>query len=437
MSSIHAVRGALGLATLAMAFAAPLHAQATFDSRWQAWFGCWQPSDASALAGAKPSAMCVAPVNSKSAVEVTVIQDGAVTTRDTIDASGVARAVDKQGCKGTETGNWSIDNRRVFLHSVLTCEGGLSRTGNTIVAMAPSGDWVNIQTLTVGKSTGVRAVHYRDANSLNVAPPAVAEAIKDRQLAINAARADAGSTLDINTVLEAVQRTDTTAVQSWIVERGTRFNLDAKQLVALANAGIPGSVTDVMIGVSYPDHFALKSTQPANGIGGGFADVGSVGAYDRTGCPAAIVSMYGRAGCSPCGSSWDYDPFLFSGYNSCGLGSRYGYSPYSRYSPYYSPYGYGYGYGSYYPYYGYSSAPVVVVKGEEQPHGRVVNGHGYTQRPTSTGRSSDPFPSSSSTYSGSTGSSAGGSSSGGGGGSSSGSSSSGGEQRTAHPRPPM
>ena len=268
---IHGFGKVVGLAMLAMLLGSQLQAQtATSDTRWQAWFGCWQPSDVSALSGTKPSGICVSPTNASSAVEVATVQDGVVTARDTIDASGVARSVDKQGCVGTQTGQWSADNRRVFVHSALTCAGGLGRTGNAIIAMTPYGDWMNIQTLTVGKTTGVRAVHYRDANSLNLAPPEIAKAISGRQLAINAARTDAGASLDVPAVQEALVRTDTTAVQSWIVERGTKFNLSARQLVALADAGIPSSVTDVMIGVSYPDHFALKAGAADVG-GGGFA----------------------------------------------------------------------------------------------------------------------------------------------------------------------
>ena len=77
---IHGLGEVVGLATLAMLLGGQLKAQATtFDTRWQAWFGCWQPSDVSALGGAKPSGVCVSPINASSAVEITTVQDGAVT----------------------------------------------------------------------------------------------------------------------------------------------------------------------------------------------------------------------------------------------------------------------------------------------------------------------------------------------------------------------
>ncbi|HEY4303160.1 MAG TPA: hypothetical protein VGM82_01730 [Gemmatimonadaceae bacterium] len=430
---IHGLGGALALATFATVFGGQLRAQTTnFDTRWQAWFGCWQPSGGLAVTGTKPSGVCVSPLSAKSAVEVTVIQDGNVVTRDTLDASGVERHVDKQGCVGTESGQWAADNRRIFLHSNLSCGGGLARTGNTIIAMTPSGDWVNVQSLTVGNQTGVRAIHYRDANSLNMAPTDVAAAIGNRQLAISAARTEAGAALEVTSVKEAVHLTDTTAVQSWIIERGTKFNLDSRSIVALADAGIPSSITDVMIGVSYPEHFALKPSSGTAGIGdvGGYGDAGrDAGRYaDRSGC-AQLNSAVARASCDRCRTGIGYDPM----FDDCGLGYRDGYSPYSAYGYGYGYYPYGLGYyDGYSPYYGYSSAPVVVVKGEDQPHGRVVKGQGYTQRGSSGSGSSGGSTSTSGGSGASTSTSSGSGGSGGGG-----SSSSGGSARTAHPRPPM
>lgn len=436
---LHGARALAALAAIAgMAFAGPAGAQSTFDARWQAWLGCWQPSEAPSLADGKVSAMCVSPLNATSAVEVAMVQDGAVTKRDTLDASGVERRIEKEGCVGTQAGRWSKDDRRVFVRTTMSCDGGLSQTGNTIVSMTPSGDWVNIQTLTVGANTGVRAVHYRDASTLKL-PAEFANIVEDRRLAIATARVAAGSALDVPAVLEAVRQTDTSAVQAWIVERGTKFVLDARSLVTLADAGVPASVTDVMIGVSYPDHFALSQAEPA---GDGWANAGDPGRYaDRASC----ASMYDRSFCDPCRDGWGYDPLLSFGYGGCGFGYRSGYGYGYGYSPYslYSPYGYGYGYGS--PYYGYYSAPVVVVKGSDRPHGKVVNGRGYTQGSGATGssagssRSRDADRGASASSGRSSGSSASSGSSGASSssGSSGSSSSSSGSTRTAHPRPPQ
>ena len=374
---MHAVSAALVTITLLSGGGvAAQSTQFTLDARWQPWLGCWQPSEAPAVISARVTTVCVAPTNSASAVQVTILEDTVVTMRDTVDASGVARRVDREGCSGTETGAWSADNRRVFLHTNLKCGTGLARIGNSIVAMTPSGEWLTVQTMTVGAGSGVRAVRYRDAGSLKTLSRELPYA--DPHLAVVSARANAGAALDVAAVVEAVKRTDTAAVQAWIVARGTKFNLSAQQLVALADAGVPGSVTDVMIGVSYPERFALES--PPRPVGDGHGATVDDGLYNS--------------------------PY---------------YPPYS----YYPRYGY-YGYGAY----GYNAAPVVIVRGSDEPHGKVVKGHGYSQG--SSGSSASP--SSSSKSSGSSGS---GSSSGSGGSSSGGSSSSSSGGRTAHTRPPV
>jgi hypothetical protein len=216
-------------------------------------------------------------------------------------------------------------------------------------------------------------------------------------------------------------------VQAWIVERGAKFDLGAPQLMALADAGVPGSVTDVMIGASYPERFALQRGSATRGGGSG-AQV-----FSRADS-AALVAGYLRDRCSTMLPSISMAPSV---YDNCRW--VYGYRGYSRYmyNDYlygygYSPYGYGSFYGAYGPaYYGnvYYSGPVVIVRGSGDTHGRVVNGRGYERGETESTRGTGA----SATSSGSSGSSSSGSGSSSSGSSSSGAASSG---RTAHPRPP-
>lgn len=411
----------------------------TQNLRWQAWFGCWRGSDV------QPSEngpfVCVRPTAEPSAVEVAVVDSGRVTNRDTLDASGAERPVDKQGCKGTQRGDWSADTYRVFLHAKLECEGGLSRTSNTIVGITPTGEWLNVQSVTAFGTTVVRSVHYTDANDAKGLPAEFSSAAAERAGAISTARVAASGALTVPSVREAVVRTDTAAVQAWIAQRGVRFNLDAGKLVQLADAGVPSSVIDVMIGVSYPEHFALNSTQLGAPSASDLGDANMGGLYgdrSRADCLARMTTLFLPLMYDPC-----MDFYGRLGYD------RFGYDDYLyRYGYGFSPlFGYGYGYG-YNPYLGgYYSAPVVIVRGSDEPHGRVVNGRGYTRgSATASGGSSRSTGRSSSASSGSSSASSSGSSSSGSsstgsssaGASSSGSSSSGssGGGRTAHPRPP-
>ena len=177
--------------------------------------------------------------------------------------------------------------------------------------------------------------------------------------------------------------------------------VDAKRLAALADAGVPGRITDLMVALAYPRVFALDRT----------ARVATTAAPEGTGRTVYVTL--------PPSDPFGYRPGF--GYGA------YGYSPYPYlYDGYYNGNGYGYFY----------RPPVVIVRGNggggaARPHGHVVNGQGYTRgtTPPSSGESaSTGSGAKGGTSSGSTGSTSSTSA-----GASSGSSSA--EPRHAKPRP--
>jgi hypothetical protein len=376
--------------------------------------------------------VCVVPGTAASAVQVVTVDSGKVVARDTIDASGQQVAMSRDGCSGWRRATWSPDNRRVYLRSELDCAGGLHRLSTAVLAISPAAEWLDVQGLRVSGNTSVRTRRYRDvgipANLPADIAGALSNAIQGKQLAVATARASVGAEVLSRDIIDATRQLDPAVVQAWLVERGQRFDLDAKQLVALADAGVPGSVTDAMVALSYPEHFELQRA-PVSSL---YAE-GPLTRADS----ARIANEYLYDQCS-----LGYDPFWYStcnfGYSSLysigsfgRYGSRYGYG----YG--YSPYGYGYGnYGGYVYY-----VPVIVDRTATESHGQVVKGRGYTRGTSSSGATSSSGGGSRS--SGSAGSSSSGS--GGGGSGSSGSSSSSGSSgggssstgRTAHPRPPQ
>ncbi|HEX7979721.1 MAG TPA: hypothetical protein VF461_14025, partial [Gemmatimonadaceae bacterium] len=232
-------------------------------------------------------------------------------------------------------------------------------------------------------------------------PAQIATAFRDRATPGEAARMAAGGDVGPTAVIEASRAVDSMVVADWLMERGQRFDVDAKTLVQLAEAGVPGAVTDVLVAASNPGVFQFaRAPQPEERGGGIYADAGQRRRVSATAYP--------------------YDPwswgYLGYGYPAYGYGSL----GYGRYGAYGSGYGY---YGGYMP-------PIVVVtNGQAQSRGQMVKGRGYTQtqgsssgtaseRPRSTYSPPPPSPSSSSSGSSSSGSS----------------SSSSGSERTAKPR---
>lgn len=412
------------LAACALVMSRPAAAQAVVpDARWQGWLGCWQPvspatgdsysdwMDTRARDAGMPT-LCIVPSSAQSAVDFVTVVAGSVTARQTVDASHARVARKRDRCEGFEGASWSGDGRRVYTSSEYGCEGGIRRTSSGMLSMSGLDELVDIEEIASG---GVKSVHVARYASVRAPAGFVLDStvvLPGDAIPVTAARTAIAGPLTGADIVDAVQHTDSLVVEAWLVERGQRFNVDAKRLVALADAGVPARITDLMIALAYPGVFAFDRTVAMRTAGGG----------SRVYMTAPRADPFGYAYGSG-GFPYGYGPL---GYDPLG----YGYGGYDLYGRGYGGYaGYGYGY-VYQP-------PIVIVRGGNggsgvggRTHGRVVNGHGYTRDPTAgsetggaTARS--PNTGSSSTHSTSAGSSAGTSSSSG----------SEGSTRQAKPRP--
>jgi hypothetical protein len=391
--------------------ASPLAAQgsASINPQWLPWVGCWQTVSNGAMIGTPASSVCVIPTSSPTAVEIATIVDGTITERDRVDASGAVRPSNEEGCEGTEVVQWSEDGRRLFRSTEQRCASNIQRTVSGLLAILPSGEWLNAQGVRVNGNTSVRVLRYRPVEDLSAFPAEVTHALQGQRLAIQAARGNAAAAPTTSDIVEASRHLEHDVVGAWLIERDQGFAVDANKLVELADAGVPESVIDLMIALSYPDRFAINTNGGATELRPGDED------------------DYGRRG-TRVRSPWGYDPYY-----------GYGYPPYM----YRLGYRYGWGWGGYYDGYyggGYYGRPVVIVRGSDSDsngargRARAVNGQGYTRSGSSrsTGSSSRPSSTRSSGSDGSSGSSSSGSARSSGGSSSGSSGSSTG--RTAKPR---
>src|SRR5205085_10929137 len=126
------------------------------DPRWSAWRGCWKPSDESDAASRY---VCVVP-DSASATVLTFVR-GAIVTRDTIVPSASPRAIERDGCTGTERVTWAADGGGLFRAAELDCQGGLHQSISEILAIARTGEWIDVQGVSVQERAGVRVEKFR------------------------------------------------------------------------------------------------------------------------------------------------------------------------------------------------------------------------------------------------------------------------------------
>jgi hypothetical protein len=360
MSSIRRMPTPRAYATLAVVLfaalsipSAGLDAQET-DTKWLPWVGCWN-----AVAEAAPM-LCFVPKNGEEGIELVTVVDGEISSRETILSDGRDQPVDREGCKGWERTEFSKDSRRVYFQSELVCGEDVATNSTGLMAMQTPFEWVDIKSVEVDGASAPFVMRYV------LAPKAVAESAGLQEVGaglerrIQTARNRAAQRITIDDVLEVIPRMDTEAVEAWIAETNQEFDVNAKSLVRMADAGVPETVIDLIVAISFPREFAIDRGPNGRGAEGLLGDDES---FDR--------SRYGAAG-TYYGRYYD-DPFFLGRY----------YSPY--YGNRYSSFGYGslYGYGGF----GVYSPTVVVVDrrndGDDnvvanRGGGRVINGRGYS-----------------------------------------------------------
>jgi hypothetical protein len=386
---------------------------------WSAFTGCWTPVSANGdrnMAANIPR-VCVVPNGASSAELLTIVNDS-ITSRTPVDASGQRRDVSRQGCSGWEKAEFSADGRRLYLSGEQTCAGGLTRKTSGVFALTSSGDWVNAVDVSADSVSSVRVSRYASSSVTPTMPAEIRTALENREVSDRTARISAQREVGVDAIIEASKYLSPPVIEAWIAELDQDFNLDEKALVRLADAKVAPSVIDVMVAVSNPREFSVRST----------------GTVDRNEDSVRVR----RDPYAPCFAPV-IDPWAWYAYDPCDPYLRYSYYRplYGRYGYPYGYYGRGYGYGGYYdPYYG---SPVIIVSGGNRSHGRMTkdgyksggsSSSGSASGSSSGGRTatrSSGGESSSSGDKGSSGSSSAGSSG-------SGSSSSGG--RTATRKPP-
>ena len=392
-------------------------AAAQVTPRLDGWLGCWRLEDDLAGTGAR---LCVTP--EKDGVRLQTLVGSVKGADEVVIPDGNAHPIADAECKGGERAEWSSDGLRVFRTIDVTCKNETPRTIKGVMFVGAGQTLINVQHVSgEGTTPGVRVQRYRRALNQNLADGTKAPQPRA------AAAVDAWS---IEDVIEASQKLPPEALQGALADVRQKFNINRKTLVALDDAGVPDSVIDLMVALTFPQRFIVERVASSVPVG----VTTGMGWYDPFMSPFYRDPLMSSA----CSSGYyGYRNY----YNNCGY--YYGYntfSPYGSFNPYYDNYYTG-GWVAVNPNTG--GGDVVTATGQ----GRVINGQGYTQIRE---RSPEPSaPRSSSRGDGSASGWSGGSSNGGGvsssgyssgsssGASSGGSSSSGGGgERTAVARPP-
>jgi hypothetical protein len=354
-----AVLGGLVVISLFLLGAGPARAQ-NMDPRWLPWVGCWEPVDSVGTAQNEGPMICFRPVEGQSGIEMLAVQGSDITSHRMIQADGRAWQESQEGCSGTARAQFSRDGQRVFTVADLQCEGGVGRKTTGIMSLVRPNEWLDVKSLDVGGQSTPWVERYRLASPARTRAVGLEDIGRDHAMAIRSARMAAISPINAADVVEATKVVDADAVKAWVAVRGNPFVLNAKELLRLKKSGVPSSVIDVMVAVTYPNKFAFAGPNPH--------------------AEQAPRTVTGTEGYYPRARFQGCDPFFW---NPFCYGYGYGYGSYGYgYNPYFGGYYSGLGYGSYYG--GYT--PVIINVQPNTPssggyyeHGRVVKGRGYTR----------------------------------------------------------
>jgi hypothetical protein len=320
--------------------------QAT-DGRWLAWMGCWQPVAEAATVDASVALLCFQPLSGDVGVEMVSVENGEISTRQTVRADGRRHDSSLEECTGWDRGDFSARPARVFLASEYVCEGDVVRASTGLLAMVSSEEWIEVKVVTVGGGEPMTWVtRYRLATQSDAEAAGFGDIAADRTMSVRSARVAAAARPSVDDVIEASEYVEAEAVSAWIAERDAPLEIDADELVRMADADVSEDVIDMVIAVTYPSRFAVDRESERDGPDNG----------------RAYGSFQGWGSYQPFYGSLFFSPF--------GFYSRYGYGfGYRGFG--YGGYGYGgYGYGGYY-------VPVVVEVDRSDTGARAINRQGY------------------------------------------------------------
>jgi hypothetical protein len=397
----------LGLTLAAVALdSAPVAAQRAGGAGWASYYGCWIPGDPSAAAVdsrralvegtltdiAPPEAYaqgpmrCVLPGGANDRVQMLTVQRGRVVDRQEVIADGADHAVDRDGCTGRERATWTGGGARLVVKGDLSCKGGTVGTTSSMLDVVSPTSWVQVSGIRSGKNVEARPQWYRRVAPDSTWPAEVASALANTGTAAQIARVGAIADPDVREIAQLARVVDEAVLRAWLVSRSAagRRNVPVtgETLVQLADAGVSGSVTDVMVALANPESFDLtdggvrSAATTSTGYGGGSDGRMRRGGYSWMNDPGCYGpwSPYAWSGYSPMYGGY----FPSSAFDGCNM---YGYSPYGR--GWSLGLAYGYPYGS--PYLGYGGGwfwrPVgsitPVVRGPDT-HTTLSKGGGYS-----------------------------------------------------------
>jgi hypothetical protein len=222
-----------------------------------AWHGCWQPEEAGEdtvlyiIEGASHT-LCINSGKGANSLRLQAISDGRVVAEEELITNGERHSFEQDGCEGWKRAMLSDDRQRIYLQSETTCERGEKSHLSGAMQVLDRSRWIDINVMRVGDQREVIVRRYR---ALEIDPLILQSAIPTAE---QTARIVASARLNADDVVEALEVLDPSIVEALLVETGSSFPMNSKLLLRLDDAGVPSEIIDLMVALSYPEHFDVE-----------------------------------------------------------------------------------------------------------------------------------------------------------------------------------
>ncbi len=129
-----------------------------------AWLGCWrleaEGEDAVPESADASQFLCLEPGDGPSSLSMRAIVDDQVAAEEMLVADGTKQPVSEGGCSGWKRTLLSADQRRLYLQSETTCEGGNESSFSGALLIVSEGHWVDIGVTRVAGERELLVRHY-------------------------------------------------------------------------------------------------------------------------------------------------------------------------------------------------------------------------------------------------------------------------------------
>jgi hypothetical protein len=255
------VRTTLLLAALTLL---PQPAVADTDARWLPWLGCWQSATERVVS---PDArVCFVPAATGQVERITIIAPdptSPIPAGQPLIADNNDHPIVDDECTGVLRVDWSADGHRMFTGSERACIDEVAGKTSSISLLVPGPAWVAAEVVETSGRETVRVHRYRRV----AVPDSLAARLPADVVADADAAADRLSTnrLTVAHIIDASSRVNSHALEAVVLENNVPFLLTVQGLKALSKARVDESLIDLMVAVSYPDHFKIDQPSAASG----------------------------------------------------------------------------------------------------------------------------------------------------------------------------